>query len=460
MIVDKGDSLAVNTLLRPPIDALTFQDVRDFCAQQVKEHLRLEYKQEFSSKSPGRQISKAVSALANTHGGVVIWGVKELEDVEGVAHATQHGMPLGGNPRSAVLSSCDDHIFPPLAVEASEFLKNPDDPSLGFVVVRVPASEDVHTVENGAGIYRRVADQSKPVRADLDMIEHLLRRRRAAASFQEERRTRANQQIRFALDNKIGKGSIWISVGPRVGFASLISLTDLQNRWRELSVPSQYTSRRTPVDQPVHGVLDGLYYVDELREQGGLLDVFGNITVYADFAQPMKPSRWLYGSDEEWGALPQDDKGFMQCMNGPLILERLFATLAAAKNLYSELGFIGVLQLTIQACGVHRMPLVVPGRIGLVGLSVCMTDDTLVISESLSVSDLDDQSRLDEFMLSATSRLLSAWGCRSAEASSLIVDAGEELFYGARQCESCNGRTATTWSACRKCRATSAQVLS
>ena len=60
-------------LLTKPIDAIEFQDVRDYCALRRRENLRLDYKEDFSSKHPGKQIAKEVAAFANTHCGMILW---------------------------------------------------------------------------------------------------------------------------------------------------------------------------------------------------------------------------------------------------------------------------------------------------------------------------------------------------------------------------------------------------
>ncbi len=56
----------MSTLLSTPIADFTFDYIRQFCAQQNREHSRLEYKKKFSSRCPAKQIGKEVSAMANT----------------------------------------------------------------------------------------------------------------------------------------------------------------------------------------------------------------------------------------------------------------------------------------------------------------------------------------------------------------------------------------------------------
>lgn len=62
-------------LFRVDLDQLTYQDVVDFCSQGIQEGVRVEYKRQLSTTQPERQLTKAVSALANTQGGILVYGV-------------------------------------------------------------------------------------------------------------------------------------------------------------------------------------------------------------------------------------------------------------------------------------------------------------------------------------------------------------------------------------------------
>ncbi len=138
------------------IDKIGFGDVQAFCSHETPENIRLEYKAQFSSKDPAKQIAKEVAAFANTQGGTILLGVAEASDRRPVRAPT--GANLGDNPRATIQSACAHHVFPPIIPDVSEFIRNPADPSLGFVVVRVGASEDIHTIERGTGIHVRIND--------------------------------------------------------------------------------------------------------------------------------------------------------------------------------------------------------------------------------------------------------------------------------------------------------------
>ncbi len=163
-----------------PIERITFKEVVAFCSHQTGESMRLEYKEKFSGKDAAKQIAKGVAAFANTQGGTFLFGVKEESDRKPVK--SPEGEDLGNDPKATVQSACVHNVFPPIVPEVSEYLRNPNDSSRGFLVVRVGASEDIHTIDGGKGIYLRANDQSEPVRATIEQIEWLIQRRARSGS--------------------------------------------------------------------------------------------------------------------------------------------------------------------------------------------------------------------------------------------------------------------------------------
>ena len=150
-------------LMNTPIDEVTFDAVQAFCEHQTPENIRLEYKREFSSNNSAKQIAKEVAAFANTQGGMILYGVAEESDRK--PEKKPEGGGLGSDPKAKIQSVCVQSVFPPIIPEVSDFLPNPNNPKIGFVVVRLGASEDVHALDGGRGIYIRANDQSEPIRA-------------------------------------------------------------------------------------------------------------------------------------------------------------------------------------------------------------------------------------------------------------------------------------------------------
>jgi predicted HTH transcriptional regulator len=59
----------------------TFADIEIFLQQGVAEHLTLDYKRELGNAAGDRaEMCKDVSALANSQGGTIVYGVEENQD--------------------------------------------------------------------------------------------------------------------------------------------------------------------------------------------------------------------------------------------------------------------------------------------------------------------------------------------------------------------------------------------
>lgn len=99
-----------------PIAPIRFEDVVDFCGKQYREHMRLEYKLEFSAKSRGYKIAKEIAAFANTSGGTIMYGVEEKNRRGGKLGASygialSQGRHWGWSSRGAALWHKLEHEF-------------------------------------------------------------------------------------------------------------------------------------------------------------------------------------------------------------------------------------------------------------------------------------------------------------------------------------------------------------
>lgn len=126
-----------------PVQSLSFEDVRRFCEQQVREGEKIEYKGNLSGKAETERIARTVSSFANNQGGIVLYGVSPDSDDSALPEASPNGQPLVGGraARSRILLACETAMFPPIIPEISEFLYDQSDASSGFLIVRVPTRD-------------------------------------------------------------------------------------------------------------------------------------------------------------------------------------------------------------------------------------------------------------------------------------------------------------------------------
>lgn len=177
-------------------DSLTFEDVRAFCAQQIPESHVLEYKE-----SKPADLAKQLCAFANTLGGLIIIGVKEVQGNTGIPEEAPEGIQDPGALLTAVNQIAFTGISPPVSCKAAAI-----DNKLtgkGFVVIRVdPTFERPHCVteSKNSRIYVRTGDVSQPVQQPgIDAIRDLLRGREEALSRLRTVHDRARGRLARAL---------------------------------------------------------------------------------------------------------------------------------------------------------------------------------------------------------------------------------------------------------------------
>jgi hypothetical protein len=161
-------------LLPKPISDLKHQDVEEFCAR-FTENIRVEYKSTFD-QNVKKKLPRVVSSFANSHGGVLIIGVKASngipeKPIEGINFADPE-------PRLTLENICRENIFPEVLVYSK--LVPSSVAGKAFLVVEVSESPKApHAIENSTQVYVRTGDSLDPTAlANLELIERLLLRRR------------------------------------------------------------------------------------------------------------------------------------------------------------------------------------------------------------------------------------------------------------------------------------------
>lgn len=438
-------------LMTLPIDQITFEDVVAFCAHQTREHMRLEYKERFSSKGAGKQIAKEVAAFANTQGGMLIFGVKEDGDRRPVKHP--QGADLGSNPRQTVQTPCTHEIYPPVVPDVSEFLRNPKNPSHGFLVVQVGASEEIHATDDATGIYIRVNDQSEPIRPTVDRLEWLIQRRSQSVALQASRRDRARDQLREAIYKEGPVGSIAVSIGPRISVEPLIDLDGLRAEGPNFSVQSRHFGDRAPIESEnsmkaaANAVYSRRRSPHTASNYAGMIDVFGNLTLVAHLARNQQIDVEDLDEDEI-KRLPSTSSGVLVGINVGAAIEGILCAVGAAANMYRETGFVGLLEIVFCASEVSGYPLFFPRSYESVILGTCPLDEQVYVRDTLTTSDLsDDHDVLEGFV----KKILWAWGHLREESPKHVINLAEVYHYGSGRCE-CGQERPLNRKKCLRCR--------
>lgn len=427
----------VRDLMLLPIDQITFDDVVAFCLRQTPENVRLEYKAGFSSKDRGKQVAKEVAAFANTQGGTMIFGVAEASDRK--PEASPNGQDLGTDPKAAVRSACVHNIFPPVIPEVSDYLSGTNDTTRGFLVVRVGASEDIHTIDGGRGIYLRADDQCAPVQATLEQIEWMLQRRARSFTIQQARRDKEFDILRAAASAPRKAGDVEVFIGPKIGLEPLLEARVLRDRAGEFSVKSLWASGSVPTDPRfgVKSIPDGVYSASSVRrgfdDFAGCIDVFGNVALVTRLLQ-----------NYSYEVMPAVDTDKLPHLGTNLLgvdaafaIERVLCVVRVASRLYAETGFVGLVNLAFRAPNVAGYPLVFDGghRVSVLGVGAPSSEVAVEITVPSSELARDSAEMLEPFV----QRILWAWGCMDDKAPKYVLDMAERAHYGETAC-ACNRR--------------------
>jgi len=169
-------------LFRLDLNTLRYEDIEEFAKQGIPESTRLDYKRELSERDPEKQVAKGLSALANTQGGILVYGIP----TKGKYPVwPSPGMKADPDFERKVIRWAIEHVDPPL-VPSVGYVEHPADNSKAFAVVRVEASQFTpHTTDGGTNIYVRRADNSDPLRATFHEIELLRNQRERARKLEE-----------------------------------------------------------------------------------------------------------------------------------------------------------------------------------------------------------------------------------------------------------------------------------
>ena len=440
-------------LMALPIDDIRFEDVVAFCAHQTPENQRLDYKEEFSSRSPGKQIAKVVAAFANTQGGTLLFGVDEEDDRK--PNCNPVGAELGSNPKATIQSACAHNIFPPVIPEVTEFIVNPNDNSRGFLVVRIPVSEDIHSVDGGTGIYLRVNDQSEPVRATLDQIEWLIQRKQRAVEFQRQTRERGLTRLREAINSSRQRGVVEVSIGPKAITEPTMDRSILRSNAMTFSVPSYcFNHDRTPIisEHSIKAVSNGIYTFDseigQHSEATGMIDIFGNIMLITRLSRERTLDQRTI-SETLFAQLPKENDNHVGIDIAHLV-ERLLCVIRSAVNVYNFTGFVGLVELTFNTTETKKFPLVYPSARSDHVLGICPLDNNVFVQQEYTTMDLN--KNVIDLLKTFVVEILWSWG-RVVEEQDAIraIDMAEQYHYGSTTC-TCNRTRPNSRETCLHCR--------
>lgn len=306
-------------LFSKTIEEITFDDVVAFCNQQIEEGIRIEYKDNFSSKNPSRQIAKEIASFANTHGGLLLIGVKEnnrkpILPIEGI--------PKEGDLKSRVETIAFQAINPPIFPEVQVC---DVDENKSVILVRVHESaETPHRVEQDTKIYIRVASQNEPVEAPFEEIEWLLSKRKKSLDHKNYILERAEQRFNTLISGRVLNSLrkfYAVPVFPKAGFCRYSDLPDIAKGIHIIAEFPTYS----PNGEPIQDSLVFMYSPDDNKYSE--INTSGLFFSKEDI------------SEKDFSCTVKDEISFDDS------LKKLVLAVMYAKKFYEALSFKGLVEI-------------------------------------------------------------------------------------------------------------------
>lgn len=435
------------SLFSRPLHLLTFEDVRKFCEQKVAENVRVEYKQDFSSKGDVK-VAKEVAAFANAQGGALIMGVEEDEQ-------RRPKLPLIGvdaipDPTERIKATCLDAIYPPIVPEVQAY---PIEGSTNrvVVVVRVSESDETpHSIDGRKGIYIRANDIAVPREATVEEIEWLLNRRQKTVEHRErllERaRLRRSTIPNFRNDCFLATMSV-VPLYPRESLFRLSSMMPIVQDFRHK--PSLFLERHMDTVQTAHE---------------------GWISYYSPGVGKTDPYQFIFSQFDQFGLLYYSEsvgetvedffkkQSHESVREVPFLID-LYRMLLLAGEIYQKGNYWGLLQIKVEFENALRKGLAGTRNYDIVTIHGLSPDSTIPIERVVQVSHVVDA--VDEVALDMYKELRWAFGAGAEAldhgAAEVDLEFAKMSVFGEVICPQCGrGRMAKTRKRCLDCERASA----
>jgi len=315
------------------IEKITYQDVLDFCRQQYRESVHLDYKQDIDGS-----LAKTVAAMANTWGGLIVIGVEDEDSKPKLpAVGISYKEHLQEQINNIILGNITPPVFPEVQVCQSEDNKN------AFIVIRVPQSNlTPHGIKGNTKVYVRTDTSNEPEElATVDRVLWLVEKRKKATDLKNSFFRRADE--RFGILCKKANASIEhtdvvFAMCPMYPFEILVDYRNLQHE-----IPNKIAVRAWGYSFPLFSMVRGEFSPTQEGTYGFFVNTSSGYILYEELNH--------YGFFYHREDLCHTDK----TAEGELkhhsllwdILTRTDIFLETMSKFYAELGYWALIELRI-----------------------------------------------------------------------------------------------------------------
>jgi len=204
------------------IEDVTYKDIIDFCNEQIRENISLDYKEII-----GVGLAKTIAAMANTVGGLIIIGVEDQDSkpklpIKGI-EVKEHLIEQINN---IILGNITPPVFPETQICFS------DDGQRALIVLRVPQSNITpHAIKNNAKVYIRTNTSNEPEElASIDRVLWLVNKREKSVELKDGFFEKADLRLKKMTGSHTSPilfGDLIFSASPLYPFDVLIDYKEL-----------------------------------------------------------------------------------------------------------------------------------------------------------------------------------------------------------------------------------------
>jgi len=313
------------------IEEITYQDILNFCNEQIRENISLDYKEDIDAS-----LSKTIAAMANTWGGLIVIGVEDIDSkpklpVKGI----QFREYLREQINNIILGNITPPIFPEVQVCSS------DDGKTGLIVIRVLQSNMTpHAIRGNTKVYIRTDTSNEPEElATVDRVLWLVNRREKSVQLKNDFFDKPQVRLQKLTGKKvpIEHADVIMSASPLYPYEVMIDYRKLRNGILE-QIKTNGFEQSFPAN--VH------YARFEPTQNGSYSLIYKQETGFVSYEE-MNHYGFFYHREDMADSRKNDD-GKIQHFCVPIsILVDLDLFLQSMEKFYSILGYWGFVEIRV-----------------------------------------------------------------------------------------------------------------
>lgn len=329
-------------LYSKPINEITWDNIVEFCEQQIPEGAYLDYKQDFP-----KNLEKTISALSNTLGGIILIGVSEDDENKPVLplKGIQFRRGLSERVMNIILTNIAPPVFPEIQVSPNS------DMTKAIVVIRIPQSHETpHAITDNTRVYLRTGNRNNPeALAKVGEIQWLINQRSQSTDLREQLQRDADVRFKNSYVKNLKQlqkeysevepnkqGWFTLSLCPVYPKDVFCAPPDLNQIVGNIMVRDFYgTSSEFPITR---------HRLGTIFQNGIVLDYFDNHMVF--YTELNIWGLYFYRQILQWNYAPSGEET-IKIMRATEVFTRLDEFIDSGIRFYRELGYSGPLRFNM-----------------------------------------------------------------------------------------------------------------